>query len=143
LAPELSAAAAFERIGRYCLDQVLRNEELALSGDPDGVHQMRVGIRRLRVAISAFRKMLSDDQRRWASEELRWLADTLGDARNLDVFKTAIIDPARNVVPDKKDFRILTEAVRRRRRMAYSAIEAAILSPRFSLLILGLLRWFD
>jgi inorganic triphosphatase YgiF len=143
LDPELSAAAAFERIGRYCLDQILRNEELALSGDPDGVHQMRVGIRRLRAAFSAFRKVLPAVERRWVSDELRWLADTLGEARNLDVFKTAVIDPARGAIPDKKDFRILTEAVRRRRRVAYSAIEGAILSPRYSILILRLLRWFD
>ena len=141
--PELSAAAAFERIGRYCLDQILRNEELALSGDPDGVHQMRVGIRRLRAAFSAFRKVLPAVERRCVSDELRWLADTLGEARNLDVFKTAVVDPARGAIPDKKDFRILTEAVRRRRRVAYSAIEGAILSPRYSMLILRLLRWFD
>jgi inorganic triphosphatase YgiF len=143
LDPELSAAEAFERIGRYCLNQILRNEAAALSGDPDGVHQMRVGIRRLRAAISAFRKLLPDDERRWASEELRWLANTLGEARNLDVFKSAVVNPARGAIPDKRDLRILTEAVRSRRQMAYSAVEGAIRSTRYSMLILRLLRWFD
>lgn len=143
LKPELSAAEAFERIGRYCLDQILRNEAAALSGDPHGVHQMRVGIRRLRAALSAFRKLLPKQEWRWASQELRWLADTLGEARNLDVFKSAIVNPARDAVPDRKALRVLTEAVRDRRRMAYSAIQSAIRSCRYSTMILRLLRWFD
>jgi triphosphatase len=143
LDPKLSAAEAFERIGHHCLDQIMRNEAAALSGDPDGIHQMRVGIRRLRAAISAFRKMLPEDQRRWASEELRWLADILGDARNLDVFKSAVINPARRAVPDKRDLHLLTEAVRTQRDAAYFGIEGAIHSARYSMLTLRLLRWFD
>jgi inorganic triphosphatase YgiF len=143
LDPKLSTAVAFEQIGHHCLDQIMRNEAAALSGDPNGIHQMRVGIRRLRVAISAFRKMLPEDQRRWASEELRWLADTLGDARNLDVLKSAVITPARHAILDKRDFRHLTEAVRTKRDAAYFAIKGAINSKRYSMLILRLARWFD
>src|SRR5262249_12587858 len=131
------------RVGRHCVEQILRNETAALAGDPEGVHQMRVGSRRLRAAMSAFRKLLPDDQRRWASREVKWLADTLGEARNLDVFKTALLNPARASIQDKRDFRPLTEAVDRRRHAAYSAIEAAIRSPRYGTLILGMLRWFD
>ena len=143
LDPKLGAAAAFERIGRHCVEQIRRNETAALAGDPEGVHQMRVGSRRLRAAMSAFRKLLPDDQRRWASRELKWLADTLGEARNLDVFKTALLNPARATIQDKEVFRVLAEAVDRRQRAAYSAIEIAIGSPRYGTLILGLLRWFD
>jgi triphosphatase len=143
LDPKLSAAEAFERIGRDCLDQILRNETAALAGESEGVHQMRVAIRRLRAAISGFRKMLPNDQRRSISDELRWLADTLGEARNLDVFERAVVNPARRAVADKSDFRILKDAVRSRQRLAYSAIEAAIRSTRYSQLMLRLARWFD
>jgi triphosphatase len=143
LDPQLGGAEAFERIGRYCLDQILRNEAAALAGDPDGVHQMRVGIRRLRAALSAFRKMLPDEERRWASQELQWLADTLGDARNLDVFKSAVVNPARGAIADKRDLQVLTEALHDRRRAAYAAIEEAVRSTRYSMLVLRLLRWFD
>jgi inorganic triphosphatase YgiF len=143
LDPRLSGDEAFERIGRHCVGQILRNEAAALAGQPDGVHQMRVGIRRLRAALSAFRALLPDDQRRWASKELRWLADTLGEARNLDVFKTALVDPARGTVADKRQLRGLAAAVNHRRRAAYSAIEEAIRSRRYSALILRLFRWLD
>jgi triphosphatase len=121
----------------------LRNEAEALAGESEGVHQMRVAIRRLRAAISGFRKMLPNDQRRSISDELRWLADTLGEARNLDVFERAVVNPARRAVADKSDFRILKDAVRSRQRLAYSAIEAAIQSTRYSQTILRLVRWFD
>jgi triphosphatase len=143
LDPGLSGGEAFESIGRYCLDLILRNEAAALAGRPDGVHQMRVGIRRLRAALSAFREILPDDQRRWASKELRWLADTLGEARNLDVFKTALVDPARRTIADKRQLRGLADAVHHRRRAAYSALGEAIRSTRYSALILRLFRWFD
>jgi len=144
LDPQLTGEEALKRIGHYCLDLILRNEPAALAGRPGGVHQMRVGLLRLRAALSAFRKMLlPDDQRWWASQELRWLADILGEARNLDVFKTAVVDPARGAVADRRELRLLGQAIRDRRRAAYSAIEEAVRSPRYSTLILRLFRWFD
>ena len=53
---DLPAAAttrgAFKIIGLTCLKQVIDNEAALIKGDPEGVHQMRVGLRRLRAAIS-------------------------------------------------------------------------------------------
>jgi triphosphatase len=34
--------------------QVINNEAALISGNPEGVHQMRVGLRRLRAAMSLF-----------------------------------------------------------------------------------------
>ena len=143
LDPKLGVMEAFERIGRHCLEQILRNEPAALAGDPEGVHQMRVAIRRMRAAVSAFRKMLPADRRHWMSAELRWLANILGEARDLDVFESAVVKPARGAVADKGDFRALTDAVRDRRYTAYAAVAAAIRSTRYSEFELRLLRWFD
>jgi triphosphatase len=50
----LRACDAFRRIGRACLYQIAGNEEALCKGDPEGVHQMRVGLRRLRAAMSLF-----------------------------------------------------------------------------------------
>src|SRR5262249_17394270 len=38
---------AFKVIGLTCLKQVIDNEPALIKGDPEGVHQMRVGLRRL------------------------------------------------------------------------------------------------
>ena len=139
----LSAEEALQRIGRACLDQILRNEAAIFAGRADGVHQMRVAVRRLRAVLAAFRKRLPPDQRRWASDELRWLADALGEARNLDVFEGAVIHPAREAMPDVAALRALTAATRRRRQAAYAAAHQAIRSERYTALLLGLMRWFD
>jgi triphosphatase len=46
LDPAVRVEAALERIGRRCLTHLLNNEQAALTGEPEGIHQMRVAIRR-------------------------------------------------------------------------------------------------
>ncbi len=108
-----------------------------------GVHQMRVAVRRLRAVLSGFREMLPPAQRHWASDELRWLAVALGEARNIDVFESALIRPAHEALPDVTALRVLSAAARRQRRAAYAAARQTIRSPRYTALLLGLMRWFD
>ena len=143
LDPGLSAEEALQRIGRVCLEQILRNESAIFAGRADGIHQMRVAVRRLRAVLSAFRKLLPSEQRHWASDELRWLANALGEARNLDVFEGAVVRPAREALPDVAALRVLTAAARQRRQAAYAAVRQTIRSPRYTALLLGLMRWFD
>jgi len=140
LDPGLSADAALQRIGVACLDQAIRSEDAIIAGQADAVHQMRVAIRRLRAALSGFRDILPVEPRRWASGELRWLAGVLGDARNLDVFDSVLLGPVRGMLPDARQ---LDAALKRRRRAAYAAAGRAIRSPRYTALMLRLLRWFD
>jgi inorganic triphosphatase YgiF len=139
----LSAEEALRRVGGACLDQVMRNEAAVLDGRPEAVHQMRVAIRRLRAALSSFRTLLPKHARRWASRELRWLANTLGEARNLDVFSSTLLAPAKEALAGKIDTRALESAVARQRRTAHAAIRDALHSPRYTGLILRLLRWFE
>jgi triphosphatase len=143
LDPGLSAEKALQRIGHVCLTQILRNEAPIFAGQAEGIHQMRVAVRRLRAVLSAFRKMLPPEQRRWASDELRWLADALGEARNLDVFEGVVVRSAREALPDVATLRTLAGAARQRRQAAYSAARETIRSPRYTALLLGLMRWFD
>jgi len=144
---ELSAGLLGETVlrqtGRTCLDHLLRNEGAALAGDAEGIHQMRVAVRRLRAILSAFAPLLPHDQRRWASGELRWLADALGEARNLDVFTSGLVPPARAALPVASEFERLTQAAERRRRVAHAGVVRAILSTRYTEALLALLRWFD
>ena len=139
----LTAEEALRRVGGGCLDQLMRNEPAVLESHPEAVHQMRVAIRRLRAVLSTFRKLLPKDQLHWASGELRWLANVLGEARNFDVFSSALIAPARDALADRIDTRALERAVERRRRTAYSEMRKALHSTRYTQLILRLLRWFE
>src|SRR5262249_61642113 len=72
-------------IGRACLKQALRNKPALIKGDPEGVHQTRVGLRRLRTAMSLFGELLQDPQSAAIKSELKWLAAELAPARDLDV----------------------------------------------------------
>ncbi len=139
----LSAEVALQRIGRACLDHMLRNEDAALAGDPEGIHQMRVAVRRLRAILSAFAPLLPREQRRWASGELRWFADTLGETRNLDVFASGLLRPARAALTPASELEPLGAAVARRRRAAHKDVVKAISSTRYTESMLALLRWFD
>lgn len=143
LDPALSGDAALQRIGLACVDHMLRNEPAVLAGIDGGIHQMRVAVRRLRATLSAFGKLLPEHQRRWASEELRWLADALGPARNLDVFETSLLKPARPDLDDAAALEQLREAARHRRRLAHREAADAVQSVRYVALKECLCRWFE
>src|SRR5262249_21467929 len=49
-----STRDTFKAIGLACLKQVIDNVPALLAGEPEGVHQMRVGLRRPRAAVSLF-----------------------------------------------------------------------------------------
>ena len=104
---------------------------------------MRVAVRRLRAILSAFAPVLPREQRRWASAELRWFADILGDTRNLDVFASALLRPARAALSPSNEFDLLGRAIARRRRAAHKGVVKTISSTRYTEAMLALLRWFD
>src|SRR5262249_59324633 len=66
-----------------------------VAGDPEGVHQMRVGLRRLRAAMSLFADILQDPQTAALKEELKWLTGELGPARELEVLVTRVVAPVK------------------------------------------------
>jgi inorganic triphosphatase YgiF len=143
LDPDMTVEAALQNIGRSCLAQLLRNEPAVLSAQPEGVHQMRVAVRRLRSAISALKKFLPQEEIRWITEELRWLGGTLGPTRNLDVFAAELVPAARVGLPDEPGWDDLAATLDRLRVAAYGQIREAILSQRYTISMLGLLRWFE
>jgi len=143
LDPTMTVEAALQEIGRACLTHLLHNEAAALAMDPEGVHQMRVAIRRIRSAISAFKKLLPAADCRRVSGELAWLVGILGRARNLDVFATELLLPARAELSHETGIDDLATALNRERTAAYERVERAILSERYAAEILRLSHWFE
>jgi triphosphatase len=142
LDPAMSVEAALERIGRRCLTHFLGNEQAALAGEPEGIHQMRVAIRRLRSALLALKRPMQKKHYRWASEELRWLAHTLGPVRNWDIFAACLVRPVTQALPAGLEFGRLIDATERQRRAALDRAKRMILSKRYTESMLRLLRWF-
>jgi len=125
-----------------CLEQVLANLEPARDGgDPEGVHQLRVGLRRARAALSLFRDALPADEARPFKAELGWLATRLGPARDLDVFLAETLEPLASRAPGDPGLKRLRDAARELRDHAYAGVHEAIDAPRASAVALALGGW--
>ena len=141
---DLPAAAttrdAFKVIGLTCLKQVIDNEPALIKGDPEGVHQMRVGLRRLRAAMSLFAVLLHDPQTAAIKAELKWLAGELGPARELEVL-------VQRVAPMKRrhwrGMPSLSHEIAERRDAALKRAQDVVKSARFRSLTLDLTAWLE
>jgi len=138
-----SGEAVLQAVGRACLAQLLGSERAALAGEAKGVHQMRVALRRLRAVLSAFGVLIPKDRREPLDGELQWLTKSLGPARAYDVLAADMIVPAKAAKLDRAALGRLGKAAERRRRTAYAAARTAIRSPRYTALLLRMMRWFD
>jgi triphosphatase len=143
LGPDMTAGAALRRIARSCTEQIVGNEPAVLAGMPEGVHQMRVGVRRLRAILSAFAPLLEEDEAGRLSGELRWLGTVLGRARNLDAFAEGLVAPAIGAIGNGPGIAALNAALARTRAAACADAAEAIFSPRYTALVLRLIRWSE
>lgn len=80
--PAGQAAAAFLLAKRK---EVALYADAAMSGDPEGVHDLRVAVKRLREALRLFSKLLPRRLRARALELTEQCNDALGRVRDLDV----------------------------------------------------------
>ncbi len=144
--PELAGDAtvrdAIVPIARSCLAQIGDNAEFAFEGvDPEGVHQMRIGLRRMRSLITLFRRELPSTRLGRLRGPLRWLAGLLGEVRDLDVLLAERIEPlVRRRSGDLAMQRLREEAIalREERRLV---LREALRSRRHAHLMLELGHW--
>jgi inorganic triphosphatase YgiF len=143
LAAGLSTREGFKAVGRACLKQVTDNKPALIAGDPEGVHQMRVGLRRLRAAISLFGTLLHDTQTAAIKAELKWLTGELGPARELEVLVQRVVEPVHKRHPHWQGFSVLLGELTKRREMAFTQAQNAVTSARFRALTLETDAWLE
>lgn len=144
IAPEDTVETALARIVRHCVGHLVANEACALSGDnPEGIHQMRVALRRLRSALSIFKELLPPAQYADLAAEVKWLAGAFGPARDWDVFLEELFAPVDRAFPGDPALAALAEAARRCRELGYVRAREAILSRRYTALLLRVGAWVD
>lgn len=136
-------ATAFQAIGRSTLHHIAANEPAVLTGLPEGVHQMRVGVRRLRAAIWVFSDLLRCKQTEAIRGDLKWLAGKLGAVRDLDVFLTTQVKRLEAADPPIAGLDDLVAELEYRRALAAEAAKSAISSARYRLLVLNALEWIE
>jgi triphosphatase len=138
-----STRDGFRVIVRACLEQVIGNEPALLAGDPEGVHQMRVGLRRLRAAISLFSDLLRDPETVAIEKELKWLAGELAGARELHVMVTRVVAPVRRRHSRWDGVAGLSQDLTEQRAAALRRARDAVRSPRFRALTLDVAAWLE
>ena len=127
------------RAAAEALVQVQRSIELARAGrDPEGVHQMRIGVRRLRVCAAIARKAGVATFSDKLGSELKWLWRILGEARDWDVFAVetwpAVICKSGKSAPLASEFEASTAGFR---NASHQKLRRALGGRRFQTLMLA------
>lgn len=139
-----TAETAFVGILRSCIDHWLANQAAALDGrDPEGVHQMRVALRQFRSALPLFKHLVPSDQLAWLKAEAKWVADSLGPARDWDVFLTETLPPVEAAWPGDDGLARLRAGAEQARADGYRAVRETIDAPRYTAFLLRLGAWIE
>ncbi len=141
---KMTSAGAFQRVGASCLQHLIANEAIVRRApEADAVHQMRVALRRLRAAITLFKSVVEDEKRDPIKDELKWMANVLGEARDLDVYITKVLEPAQDEHGNDEGYQNLLAEYRKRRHESYRMVEETIVSARFINGVLGTAAWIE
>ncbi|HYB10666.1 MAG TPA: CHAD domain-containing protein [Alphaproteobacteria bacterium] len=144
LESEMTVRSAFAAIARGCVMHILDNVESAHHGeDPEGLHQLRVGIRRLRAAFSVFREAIPETDREAIGGQLRRLQQELGPAREWDVFIDSTMRIVAKRLHSAKGLDVLLDAAEGERRRGYERARTALTDPLCTDLLLHLEAWLD
>lgn len=108
LEPSQTTEEAARAVLRECFDQIATNINVVrATGDPEGPHQLRVGLRRLRSAFSIFRGALACPELDRLAAEARWLGQRVGQLRDADVALIDIVRPEAESHRDEPGFAVL------------------------------------
>ena len=143
LDPELTAGEAFRVVARSAFRHFSANADAVRDGEPEGIHQMRVGLRRLRAAISLFSKVLIGPGTEEIKTQLKWLTGELAPARELDVFVKEDIEPALHDALLRRGGKAIREEFSGRRDRAFARARKAVSSPRYRSLLIDTLQWIE
>ena len=143
LTPAMPVATAMADIFSACLGHWTANQAAAIDGsDPEGVHQLRIGLRRFRSALSIFGSLLPPDQLAWLKAEARWAIQALNPARDWDVFATELLAAVAGT-PPQPAFAELGKRADRARRLGQDQARAMLRSERYTRLVLQLGLWLQ
>lgn len=141
LEPDMTVGDAFRAITVAALAQIHANQRGVLeSGDPQYLHQMRVGIRRLRSALGLFGELLGDTAVPHVAA-LRAIAAGLAPARDWDVLVAEVLPQVRAALPDQAAIAAFATVSARRREIARRNAKKSIKTNTYNLSLLALGRW--
>ncbi|MEO5345969.1 MAG: CHAD domain-containing protein [Magnetococcus sp. YQC-9] len=139
-----TTSEAFGLILKHNLGTLREMAPIAYRGEEiEGVHQARVSLRRMRSALGLFRKAIPRTITDPWSQEMQWIANTMGAARDLDVFISEGLKVMTGRIPLESGEKKLTTLANERREEAYHQVRAMLDSERYKSFMKGFSRWLD
>jgi inorganic triphosphatase YgiF len=127
-APDAPVEIVARDVFRDCLGQIAANMALvADSADPEGPHQVRVGLRRLRTAFAVFAPSLGADPA--LAEAARRLGQVAGRLRDCDVLVEEVVGEAAALGLDGEACAALNAALEARRERVRAEVRAELAAP--------------
>jgi inorganic triphosphatase YgiF len=112
---------------------------VARQGDPEYLHQLRIGLRRLRSTLRAFRSAVPKESARALAPPLAGLMPALGAARDWDVF----FDWLSGAAADRPPLAPLLPQAARRRAQARAAAAGVAASREFHRFVFAAFDWLQ
>jgi triphosphatase len=136
----MCAEEALKAIAGNCIAQIQGNEAGVLQGgDPEHVHQMRVGLRRLRSLLRLFEDAAPLPA--GLDQELRWLGGELGAARDWEVLANDTLSQLMHAYPGEPALLPLQQAALAEAQARRARAGQALGSVRYARLMLRLIAW--
>jgi triphosphatase len=130
LTADLSVERALASVVISAADHVrFSREALLASDDPEGPHQVRVGLRRIRSALHGFKPYLTAESALEFVSQCRTLGRTVGELRDADVLVTDIVLPVRGQLESHPGFQLLLTALLEQREAKRLAVRHALEGP--------------
>ncbi|EEF27758.1 conserved hypothetical protein [Ricinus communis] len=137
---DAALSEAFPAILGNCLEHIQRNEVAVIEGhDPETLHQMRVGVRRLRSALKLFDAVAPCPPA--LQDDISWLGTELGAARDWDVLLASTLPRIDGAPAGANGLLELNALVQKIAQAKRHAAAQALLSPRYTRLMLTLGAW--
>jgi triphosphatase len=144
LDPAQTAEHAARDILRECLDHIAMNMVVVQKlDDPEGPHQLRVGLRRLRSAFSIFSPLLDSPAMTRLKDEARWLGREVGRLRDFEVVANDIVRPEAEANRQEASLSALADSLEGEAGAVRLRLRKILTEARGQAFLIGLARFVE
>ena len=144
LDPTQTAEQAARDILRECFDQIAANVRVVVQlDDPEGPHQLRIGLRRLRSAFSVFATVLASPEITRLQLEAQSVGQEIGRLRDLDVVANDIVKREAEAHPEEPGIAALVPATEQRANAFRGEVRRLLAGERTQTFLIDLARFVE
>ncbi|WP_370678123.1 CHAD domain-containing protein [Pleomorphomonas sp. PLEO] len=137
---DMSVEMALQLVLRSCAGQISANvAALRVGDDPEGAHQLRVGLRRLRTALKIFASVMAPGAADSLAAEAQRFSSEVAATRDMDVLIDELVMP----LGDGGDMTALIELLEKRRRLARVRLAAVLADASMGDFLIDLLAFTE